>query len=90
MYLSLGIYTFWHSEWKRNSKKKKSCKWMATTNVIQQSPREAVSLSGGHEITCILWKSRFHNHSHKRSQLDPTLSQLRPLHTLTTYSEGLY
>jgi len=45
---------------------------------MEQSPFEA-----GQEIPCLLWKVKVHYHVHKWPLLDPVLSKLNAVNTLT-------
>jgi hypothetical protein len=46
---------------------------------------EAYSQSAGPEITRLLWNQKFHYYVQKSLPLDPILSHLNSLHTLTYF-----
>jgi hypothetical protein len=55
-----------------------------SSSSTEHSPVEASNRSSGQEIPRLLWKPMFHYHVHKTPSLDPILSQLNLVHTLTT------
>ena len=56
------------------------------THSMEQSPSwEANWFSASQEIPRILWNARVHYRSHKRPPTVPILSQLDPVHTLTSH-----
>ena len=56
------------------------------TNFMEQSPSwEANWFSASQEIHHILWNPKFHYHIHKCLPPVPILSQLDPVHTLTSH-----
>ena len=55
------------------------------TYSMEQSPLEANRFSGSQEIPCILWNSKVHYRIHSCPQPVPILSQIDPVHTLTSH-----
>jgi hypothetical protein len=54
------------------------------TNSTEQSPSEAGSRSAGRDVPLILWDTTVHCCVRQSPSLDPTLSQLNPVYTLTS------
>jgi len=57
---------------------------------MDQSPGEANSHPPNQEIPCILWNLGIYNYVHEKLPLVPVLSQINPVHTLSTYFPKIY
>ena len=52
---------------------------------MEKSPGKVTSSSASQEIPCILWNPNIRHDIHKRPPTVPILSQLEPVHTLTSH-----
>jgi hypothetical protein len=62
-----------------------------TTNLMELRPsRESVSCAATQELPRILWNPKVHYHVCKSPPLIPTLSQINPVHTTSSYLSKIY
>jgi hypothetical protein len=61
------------------------------TNYVEPSPSwEAASSSTSQEFPKMLWNPKFYCRVHKSPQMDPTLSQMNPVHSIPSYFSKMH
>jgi len=57
--------------------------YITVTDSVKKSPWEADSHSASQKIRQLLWNTKIRYRVHRNTPLDPNLSQLNPVHSLT-------